>query len=608
MPVVDLGLARLQGLLGAGGNRVTKKRIIETLPFLGLDIESGSAADGTVRVEYSPNRPDYSTEYGIAMGLEGLLGIATGPVDAVNTGKGAGRGRGGKQGGGGRRGGKQGETPRRIRADLSVLRVRPCITGVCAIGAAPGTRVDDNLIKQLMTMQEDLHMGIGRGRKKSSVGIHDLDALSFPLRYTTATRNHMLTPLHESAPMTVRRILSDTDTGKMYGPLLGSGEVPVLLDSEGGTVSLPPVINSASTAVTTKTRNLFVEVTGMDRGDVEDALSVVAVTLQRAGFALREVGISGASNRAPSFAGKRMTVDPDLVRRSLGLDMSLKTIMTCIRRSRIAATPAPRGRIACVIPRYRFDVLGPMDIVEEAALGYGVENLQPQIPPTQTVGGAGAQTRGLRTVDDMMTGLGYAEALNSCLTDGGPPYDGNGNTSGRPAGNQMSVLDSKSREHTVLRDSLLPGLASNLSGNIHHSYPQRLYETGTVFAGERNSGISERVGLAAVTAHKTADFSEIKSVLLAVLDAGFGTRASTVRPATSANRMFEEGRSAEVVVASSSATSAAAGGGAQGASGHVGKGRIVGMVGQLNSSVLKHLKIRVPVAGFEVDLTGLIFD
>ena len=46
----------------------------------------------------------------------------------------------------------------------------------------------------------------------------------------------------------------------------------------------------------------------------------------------------------------------------------------------------------------------------------------------------------------------------------------------------ISVLDSKSQEHTILRDSILPGLIENLSRNIHESYPQKLFETGTVFS------------------------------------------------------------------------------------------------------------------------------
>ena len=62
MPVVELNLSRLQKLVGKNTN---KKQILDNLPFLGLDIES--LGRNTVRVEYSPNRPDYSTDFGIAL-------------------------------------------------------------------------------------------------------------------------------------------------------------------------------------------------------------------------------------------------------------------------------------------------------------------------------------------------------------------------------------------------------------------------------------------------------------------------------------------------------------------------------------------------------------
>ena len=56
MPVVELSYSRLQKLIG----KVSKKQISDSLPFLGLDIESEDK--DLVRIEYSPNRPDYSTD------------------------------------------------------------------------------------------------------------------------------------------------------------------------------------------------------------------------------------------------------------------------------------------------------------------------------------------------------------------------------------------------------------------------------------------------------------------------------------------------------------------------------------------------------------------
>ena len=73
MPVVALNISRLQKLVGKNTN---KKQILDILPFLGLDIESLDS--NIVRVEYSPNRPDYSADSGIALGLQGILGISKG--------------------------------------------------------------------------------------------------------------------------------------------------------------------------------------------------------------------------------------------------------------------------------------------------------------------------------------------------------------------------------------------------------------------------------------------------------------------------------------------------------------------------------------------------
>ena len=63
MPVVELNINRIRKFVSG---RTTRKQIIDTLPFLGLDIESEDGDD--IRIEYSQNRPDYSTDYGIATG------------------------------------------------------------------------------------------------------------------------------------------------------------------------------------------------------------------------------------------------------------------------------------------------------------------------------------------------------------------------------------------------------------------------------------------------------------------------------------------------------------------------------------------------------------
>ena len=543
MPVIELSYSRLQKLIG----KVSKKQISDSLPFLGLDIESEDK--DLVRIEYSPNRPDYSTDYGVALGLQGLLGIKTGSVKLTI---------------------KKSKNYN-IVVKPTVSKIRPFVTGIIAKNG----KIDKKILEQLIQMQEDLHMGIGRKRKKSSIGIHDLDKISFPLTYTTVNRNHKFIPLNSENELSISEIINDTETGKDYGPLLGqSSQVPIITDTNKKTVSFPPIINAAITTVTTKTKNLFVEITGINKQDAEDMLSIVATILQSAGFTLEHVQISGAKNSSPKFQEKKMIVDPSLINQTLGLNLNTSKIITSLKKSRLDAVS--RGKnIICTIPAYRFDIFGQMDLVEEVALGYGIQNFEPTMSPSPTIGQTNPISLQLKFLNQNMIGLGFLEALNSSLSSKRILYD----MTNRDSKKIISVLDSKSQEHTILRDSILPGLIENLSRNIHESYPQKMFETGGVF--NLDNPISEKINLSVISAHKDANFTEIKSVLQTVLKIGFGIQIETQ---TTINPSFKDGHCANIIF----------------------NKNIVGIIGQIDSTIIDNYKIRVPVVGFEISLSDSV--
>ncbi|MEK0349165.1 MAG: phenylalanine--tRNA ligase subunit beta [Nitrosopumilus sp.] len=539
MPVVELSYTRLQKLIG----KVTKKQILDSLPFLGLDIESENK--DLVRIEYSPNRPDYSTDFGIALGLQGLLGIKKGAIklNVKKTNKYA------------------------ISVKSEVSKIRPFVTGIVATNG----KIDDKTIKQFMTMQEDLHFGIGRKRKKSSIGIHDLDTISFPLVYTTVNSNHKFIPLNSEKELSISEILKNTDVGKDYGSILGnSPKVPIILDINQKTVSFPPIINAAVTTITTKTKNLFVEVTGINKADVEDMLSVVATILQSAGFTLESVQISGANNSSPKLEQKKISVKSSLINQTLGLNLNTSKIISSLKKSRLDATIKGKN-IICVIPAYRFDIFGPMDLVEEVALGYGIQNFEPTLSPSQTLGQKHPISINLQSISSIMTGLGYMEALNSSLTSKRILYD---NTK-RDSSKILSILDSKSLEHTILRDSLLPELIDSLAKNIHESYPQKLFEIGTIF--NKTSSVTEETHLCATSSHKDANFSEMKSVLQSIIQSIFGKTCETK---TTTHPTFEKGHVANIIV----------------------DGKVIGIIGEISKSTKDNFKLRESIVSFEVKL------
>ena len=412
-------------------------------------------------------------------------------------------------------------------------------------------------------------------RKKSSIGIHDLDKISFPLVYTTANRNHKFIPLNSEKEMSVSQILENTDVGRDYGHLLGqSYQVPIIFDENENTVSLPPIINAAVTTVTTKTKNLFVEVTGINKEDAEDMLSVVATILQTAGFALESVKISGAKNFTPKLEQKKLSVNSSLINQILGLNLSVPKMISSLKKSRLDAS-SKGANIVCNIPAYRFDIFGPMDLVEEVALGHGIQNLEPTISPSQTIGKTNPVSLQLKSLDQTMIGLGFLEALNSSLSSKRVLYD----MTNRDSSKIISVLDSKSQEHTILRDSILPGLLENLSRNIHESYPQKMFETGTVFTLEKP--ISEKINFSGISAHKDANFTEIKSVIQSALSIGFGIKIETK---TATNPTFEDGHCASIIL----------------------NNTLIGIIGKIDSKIIENYKIRVPVVGFEISLSDSV--
>ena len=546
MPVVELNINRIRKLVSG---KTTRKQILGVLPFLGLDIESEDGDE--IRIEYSPNRPDYSTEFGIAAGLQGLLGIKKG-IQKIKI-------------------NKKGKSSLTVESSVSI---RPYVTGIIAKNG----KLDDLSIKQLMNMQEDLHLGIGRKRKKSSIGLHDADKVPFPLNYAVTGRHASFVPLNGSSELTIDEILVHTDVGKNYGWILeGQKTVPCIGDYGNQIISIPPIINSALTTVTPKTKNLLVEVTGTDKDSVEDALSIVVSTLQMAGFEFEELKITGNKNSTPQLKDRTMVYDPKFTSEILGIEMSLSNMVTCLKKCRLDATIKGK-KIMCTIPRYRFDIFGPMDLVEEIALGYGIANIEPKLSPSTTIGQKNDVTIKTDLISKTAVGLGFLEAMNSSLTSKKTLYE----LTKRNSSEIISVLDSKSQEHTILRDSLLPNLLENLSKNIHESYPQKLFETGVVFS--KGNPIHESINLAVIIAYKDTNYSEIKAIMQSLLKTNFKINSQT--KTSKSQELFVKGRHADIFIDE----------------------KKIGEIGEIGKEILENFRIRTSVVGFEIKLSGLIFD
>ncbi|HDZ18301.1 MAG TPA: phenylalanine--tRNA ligase subunit beta, partial [archaeon] len=154
MPTIELKIDRLERLVG-------RKLILDELEYdlqwIGLDLEDINEEERKIKVEYNPNRPDFSSPEGIARYLKGYYEIELGiPSWRI----------------------AEGDIV--LNVDPSVKGVRPYI--VC--GIIRDVDLDEDEIATLMNIQEHLHWAVGRDRKKVAIGVHDLDKVTPPYKYT----------------------------------------------------------------------------------------------------------------------------------------------------------------------------------------------------------------------------------------------------------------------------------------------------------------------------------------------------------------------------------------------------------------------------------------
>ena len=547
MPVVEFPLSEIPRYFPSH----KMEEVVDMLPFIGLDIEG--ADDTAIRLEYSPNRPDFSTYIGIVRSLRGMLGYQTGlPIVTVLK-----------------------RNDHKIAVEESTQMVRPYFQGL----VAKGKNLDTEKIRQLVAMQEDLHNGIGRRRLKASIGFHDFDKTMFPLKYSAVKSDEIsFVPLESETNRSLKAILESTDSGKKYRHLLNAvSYFPVVKDKNDDIISFPPIINSEVTKIDVNTQNLFVEVTGIYRHSVEDMIANITYTLYDMGFQVETVLISKSDeeNYFPCILENKFeNISIEYINSVLGLNLRPSEIVECLRRCRLDGS-YDDNKLDCIVPRFRTDILNPIDLVEEVAIGYGIFNLEPQLPRHESSGSKSNTTKIFDKLRQLLIGMGLIENLNFALTNDIIQKE---NVNRTHKTYDIRVNNSKSKEYEILRESLLPSLLRCLSRNVHEQYPQRLFEIGKVF---RNDNIAERWHLCCVCAHSNSDYTEIKSILQTTMNMGFKLEIDT---SPIQDETFIQGRSAMVKTLDKS----------------------IGIIGEISPLVIEKNKIRVPISAFEIDLTTLL--
>ena len=540
MPVITLYWDELEKMVG-----VERDKILERLPMLGCDIER--VDDECIDVEFFPNRPDLYSIEGVARALRGFLDIELGYVEY-----------------------KVMDGNWKIYVDEKVRHVRPRIVG-CVVREIS---VNEELLRSIIQIQEDLHWTIGRNRRKMAIGIHDLDKVNFPLRYTAVTSDFSFVPLDFKEEMSVKEILERHPKGKEYRHILENSELyPMIIDSKDEAISFPPIINAEKTRVKEGTSGFFVDVTGFDE-NVDRALRILtAMFIDRGGVVEGvEVVYPEKVEKTPDMSPEKLRIRRSEVSSLLGFELADEDLKLALGRMRYGFS-LDGDEIEVVVPPYRADVMHEWDVIEDIAIGYGYERIHPRYPRTAGIGKEHEWNVVREMLREIMIGLGFTEVITFTLTNERVMYSFV-NRRGERWKDYIPLMHPITEDHTILRTSLLPKLIEVIKFNKHEPMPQRIFEAGDVVVAGEN-----KLMLAGCSTHPRANFSEVRSVVQAImheLDLSWEAEESD-------DDLFLKGRRADIVV----------------------KGKKAGVFGEIHPEVLERFEIKMPVVGFEIYVSEL---
>jgi len=496
--------------------------------------------------------------------------------------------------------------------DPALEDIRPFI----AAFVISGKPIDDLMLKDVIQTQEKLCWNFGRKRRSIAMGVYRSSLISWPVRYVAADPDDTkFVPLGMEQELSLREICEKHPKGLEYGHIVaGFKKFPYIMDDAGGTLSFPPVINSARIgAVEVGDEDLFVEMTGTDLESLTLAVNMVACDFADAGFDIIPVRVDfpyetpfGRSVVFPYYFQEPTFCPLSRVHRFLGEKLSADECLQAIERMgcRAEKTSGP-GEVPLALlnkadgvggvpvkkpeapieagilvypAEYRNDYLHAADVVEDVMIGRCMKNFAPLAPRDFTIGRLTPITYFSRKVKESLIGLGYQEMIYNYLGSG-KDFVERMNLDGSRS---VRISNPMSENFEYVRDSVLPCLMMSESVSGNAVYPHRIFEVGKVaYRDEKeNYGVRTRQHLGFLHADRDANFNVVSSQLQALFY--YLSREYSVEEIT--DPRFIPGRSASILF----------------------KGERIGFFGELHPSLLDNWGVTMPCTAAEVDLDSLL--
>ncbi len=466
-----------------------------------------------------------------------------------------------------------------IEVDPALKNIRPYIFAF----AVKGKSMDEALLKDIIQTQEKLCWNYGQKRKSIAMGVYRSDLFKYPVKYCAADPDkESFVPLGFEKKSTLREIIKQHPKGQEFGAIIsGFDKYPYLTDSQGKTLSLPPVINSNDIgAVVEGDKELFVEMTGTDIYSLMIAASIVACDLYDAGYEILPVKTIypydtpfGKEVTAPFYFQQSVETDIAAVNKLLGEKFTVTEALAYGRKMGCRIEGAG-DKLTLYPAEYRNDFLHPVDIIEDIMIGKGLTNFEPVMPDDFTMGKLSDATLFGRKIKNIMVGLGFQEMVYNYLGSA-KDFIEKMNIKGSDI---VKISNPMSENFEYLRPSIIPSLLNSEAVSGNGVYPHKIFETGKIAVKDNseNYGVITINSIGFLSADKDAGFNLVNSQLSAIM---FYISADYTL-AEAEDPRFIKGRCAQIIS----------------------KNKNIGIIGEINPQVLENWGIQMPCAACEINL------
>lgn len=218
-----------------------------------------------------------------------------------------------------------------------------------------------------------------------AIGTHDLDTIAGPFVYDAkAPTEIQFKPLtHENESFNAKDLmdlyLNDASCKhlKPYVPIIyGESNYPVITDSNGVVLSLPPIINGDHSKITLDTKNVFIECTATDLTKANIVLdTVVTMFSQHCSdpFTVEPVDVSyedasqSSAYTSPQLFTRTETAPVDFVNSMIGINLSASEMVGLCEKVQLGPAKLIEDDtvLEVTVPPTRSDILHAVDVAED---------------------------------------------------------------------------------------------------------------------------------------------------------------------------------------------------------------------------------------------------